>query len=271
MEPKADPLHEAALNAEKVAIGINARAASLGFDSNDIRTGYFNGTSNAVAFYSLSLTLLHAAAHLHHSGCTVVVGGWPKRIQDQLLPRSLDRLFAGSAQAGITLWSAYQGSQKMHLFHFGWANFEDKIRLFYDAVVPDVAKQEDCPEGAHLDVIKVWDRLSRMAKAAGTNTKDERRKHSELIGFFASARNTIHTNSYYRGKPKALVFNGETLRLAPGEPMMFLQQARILEIVVAFVDAFQFACTHIKHEAVIVMPSSLRDATVDWPAPPGAG
>ncbi len=108
-------------------------------------------------------------------------------------------------------------------------------------------------------------RLSSMTKANGT-TKDQRRRHHQVVEFLGAARNTVHANTFYEGPERSLVVGGKTLRLVPGAPTDFLHIDTLLDLVREVAGAFDFICVHVKHDAEITSPTSQRDPMHDWPA-----
>ena len=152
--------------------------------------------------------MLHLAQQVGQSKFTVVRNGVPVRINDSIAPRIINVLFKDAGRGGSTLWNIYIGRIKHVLFHDVWGTFEDSLRSIYNSgAVPaeqrldDEAKErarfKSPPAHVHLSISAVvWQRLSKLTKVNGT-TSGQRAEHFRAVDFFSSARNTVHSNTFF--------------------------------------------------------------------------
>lgn len=247
------------------------------FGDDDVRRGFYGNVADALANYELSLTMWRLAGQLRHANYTIYYRGQTYQLYDSLVPVVTDKLFEGRGADYHNLWNHYEAKLKNQLFLDVWHSFEDALRVIYATAVPaDVQKRVDDeyraqyanPEKAkvHLGIVTLW--LTLLPKT--NEDKAARAAHFKVIRFWFTARNTVHTNTFYNGTETdiALEVNGRLLQLIPNQPTEIMFPTTVLGLIKMLVDSFEFLTEHVKHDAKIPSRVSQLPQGIGWAKAP---
>jgi hypothetical protein len=136
--------------------------------------------------------------------------------------------------------------------------------VIYDAVVP-ADEREKVADVEHTGIATIWTSVSRIAKDNAGATKAERRAHAEVVDFWASTRNTIHSNTVYCGKSakKLSLSNGFVAKLVPGKPTDFMHRSHMPLLIQPLIDAWEYLRAGITRSSTISMPDCIDETLCD--------
>jgi hypothetical protein len=211
------------------------------YERGDARNAFYVVASNSILYHCI----VHAAM-LRASVCTEetnqIVG------ETLVFMRDLD------------LQDQFWGGARRHLFLDVWCAFEDTIRVLYENIVPQQQRDEDKKRNGHVGIPTVWSRIADVVQFSSGESKVP--GHVALVEFLGSTRNTIHSNSFYRGKYRVLQFDAQTkLELVDGAPTDFLSLAKIPRMIEGLVEAMSYLRRGLASFPRIETPSWVADNT----------
>jgi hypothetical protein len=156
-----------------------------------------------------------------------------------------------------------------------WHSFEDALRVIYEAAVPaddqkrvgdEYRAQYVKPEKAkvHLSMVTLWSTLLESSKTS--ENKAARAAHFKVVRFWFNARNTVHSNTIYKGTETdvTLEVNGRLLRLIPNQPTEIMFPTSVLGLIKLLADSFEFLTKQVKYDAEIPSPVSQLPEGIGW-------
>lgn len=139
----------------------------------------------------------------------------------------------------LELQDQFWGNMRRHLFLDVWCAFEDTLRVLHESVVPQQQRNEDVRRTRHVGVPTIWQRVAEVV--ARLNSGPSNPRYAALVAFLGSTRNTIHSNSFYKGGYRSLELDAQTrLELVDGMPTDFLSLEKLPRLINGLVEAANY-------------------------------